>query len=160
MFSYFSSTSSLPLFLWEPFLGMPHIMPASLYFNLYLVPVILRFCLPFGVPPSSVTIVTLCLSPPSLLSVQIPYTLCTQLSLMYPEAKSSYQRSTVGMIETCPEQFIIYWWAPLWSISFVHSGLWELPFSSSHKQGREPCRCAGWFPHGKTKDLLQSWQIQ
>lgn len=151
VFSNFSSTSSLPLFLWEPFLGMPHIMPASLYFNFYLVPVILRCCLPFGVPPSFVTTVALCLSPPSLLSVWIPNTLCTQLSLMYPEAKSSYQRSLVGMIEMCPEQFIIYWWAPLQrcSISFVHTGLRELPFSSSPNKAESLVDVQGDFPMGR-----------
>lgn len=47
------------------------------------------------------------------------------------EAKPSYQISTVGTVEVCPEQSIIYWLAPLWNTSFVHTVLQDLTFSSA-----------------------------
>lgn len=94
--------------------------------------------------------------PPPSLSVWIPHILCMQLSLMYPKAKSSYQMSTVVRVEMCLEQFIIYWLAPLWNTSFVHTVLQELPFSSSPNKEKsllnmhDNSSTHRWTPYGWT----------
>lgn len=141
---YFSLSSSLPLFFWDQFQGLPN-KPTSLCFNFHLISVPLKFCLRFwAVPRSVITSALHCTrsSPSSFLYGS---------HAAFSKAKSSYQSSTVAMTGMCPKQFIIYWLASLWNISFVHTVQPEISFWSSPNQAESLVDMQDDVPMGRQK---------
>lgn len=141
---YFSLSSSLLFFFWDPFQGIPN-KPTSLCFNFHLLPVPLKFCLPF------------CAVPRSVITFALHYTHSSPSSFLYrshaafSKAKSSYQSSMVVMTGMCPKLFIIYWLAPLWNIFFVNTVQPEISFWSSPNQAESLVDMQDDVPMGRQK---------